>query len=504
MAPSRHVRILLYVLAFLAAGLAVILAILIAQFRPIARSYVLAALKQRYKADVELGDLRISFFPNVKATGENLVLRPGAGLPPLVRVRRFTLDASLAGFFRKPRRIRHLTLEGTEIRIPPHSGAAKPTPPQFPFELDEVTANGTHLETLPADPSKDPLVFEIHELTLRSLGIGRAMTFRAALDNPKPPGPIHSEGNFGPWDADDPGSTPVAGNYTFRDADLGVFRGIGGTLSSAGKYQGRLNSIEVRGTTDTPNFTLRTAGRPVPLHTEFAATVDGSNGNTTLHPGRARLGKSNFEVSGTIDRGALEKHKTILLQAKATGARLDDFLRLAIKSGTPMTGGIAFDTKVKIPPGDSDVLSRMQLDGLFSLGGVKFTSPDIASKIAGLSHRAQGDPKQTDSVAADFKGHFRMEGAQLTLPDLEFSVPGAVVNLKGTYGVKSGELDFIGTAKMDATVSQMTTGIKRILLKPVDPMFKRGGAGTVLPIKISGTRGQPSFQLDIGKALKRQ
>jgi hypothetical protein len=50
----------------------------------------------------------------------------------------------------------------------------------------------------------------------------------------------------------------------------------------------------------------------------------------------------------------------------------------------------------------------------------------------------------------------------------------------------------------------MTTGLKHILLKPVDPLFKRDGAGTVLPIRISGTTGSPSFKLDIGRVLKRQ
>jgi hypothetical protein len=70
--------------------------------------------------------------------------------------------------------------------------------------------------------------------------------------------------------------------------------------------------------------------------------------------------------------------------------------------------------------------------------------------------------------------------------------------------LRSGAIDFQGTAKLDATVSEMTTGIKRLLLKPIDPLFRRDGAGTVLPIKISGTRGEPSFSLDIGRVLKRK
>ena len=506
---SKRVRILLFAGLGAVAGLGVTVGILIWQFRPIARNYVLTALRDRYKSEVELGDLQISFFPKVKATGENLVLRfrGRADLPPLVRVRKFTLDANLAGFFRNPRRIRHLTLEGTEIRLPPHSKSNEggKTPSKLPFVLDEVVANGTRLETIPSDPAKEPLVFDIHEMTLHSVGIGQAMTFHARLENAKPPGAIHSDGKFGPWDADDPSATAVSGQYTFRDADLGVFHGIGGTLSSDGRYEGRLDRIEVRGTTDTPNFTLSTADRPIPLHTEFEATVDGTDGDTILHPVRARLGQSSFEVSGAIDRGALEEHKTILLDARAGDARLEDFLRLAVQAKPPMTGRIAFNTKVKIPPGESDVMDRLELDGVFGLHGVRFTSADVEGKIAALSHRAQGDPKETTTdIAADFKGSFHLRQGTLALPDMQFSVPGAVVSLKGTYGVKAGSLDFRGTAKMDATVSEMTTGIKRVLLKPVDPLFRRDGAGAVLPIEISGMRGAPSFRLDIGRVLKRK
>jgi hypothetical protein len=43
------------------------------------------------------------------------------------------------------------------------------------------------------------------------------------------------------------------------------------------------------------------------------------------------------------------------------------------------------------------------------------------------------------------------------------------------------------------------TGWKHIALKAVDPFFSKAGAGTVLPIKITGKRGQPQFGLDRGR-----
>jgi hypothetical protein len=332
------------------------------------------------------------------------------------------------------------------------------------------------------------------------------MSFHALLDNAKPPGLIRSDGQFGPWNPDQPGATQVAGRYTFQDADLSVFKGIRGTLSSQGNYHGELDRIDVQGTADVPDFELTTGDRPLHLRTEFAATVDGTNGNTDLHPVHALLGKSAFEVQGSIERNALEAHKEIDLQASAKGTPLEDFLRLAMKGPQPpMTGMIAFNTSVRIPPGQTPVVQRMQLAGAFTLDGVKFTGPEVQAKIASLSHHAQGEPKDTDNsdVFAKFAGQFRLNNGMLRLPRLQFEVPGAHVSLDGQYDLPSGDIDFTGTAKLDATISQMTTGWKHVLLKPVDPLFKRDGAGAVLPIRISGTRGSPSFKLDIGRVLKR-
>lgn len=509
---SRRVRIVLWIAAGISATLAAIVWILIVRFQPVARQYVISTLRERYKSDVELGNFQISLFPVVRATGENLVFRwqGHKDLPPMIQIRRFTVEARFVGFFRHPKRIRKLTVEGLQLHLPPKTALPHETGGAMgmavPFVLEEVVADGTTLQTLPSDPKKAPLTFDIRQLTLHTVGLGRPMTFHALLNNPKPPGLIHSDGQFGPWNQDDPGGTPVGGQYTFKDADLSVFKGIGGTLSSQGNYHGELDRIEVQGAADVPDFSLTTGDHPVDLRTEFAATVDGTNGNTDLHPVKALLGNAAFEVSGSIERNALETHKEIDLQASAKETPLQDFLRLAIKGPRPpMTGKITFDTKVKIPPGQTPVVERMQLNGAFNLNGVRFTSPAVEAKIASLSHHAQGEPKDTDNsdIFAQFAGRFQLNNGTLRLPQLRFEVPGAHVSLDGKYELPTGAIDFTGTAKLDATISQMTTGWKHVLLKPFDPLFKRDGAGAVLPIRISGTRGSPSFQLDIGRVLKR-
>jgi hypothetical protein len=515
------VRITLFSLAGVIIALTIVATVMIQRFEPTARDYFISRLKEHYHSDVQLGNLDIALFPQVHASGDNLTFwfHGDHSKPPMIQLKHFQFDANLAGFFRSPKHLGRLVLEGLYIRPPRKEGDAPDTdkdkPPQTgkkpateAFILDEVIADGTTLEITPKSPDKAPLIFNIRKLTLHSIGRRQPMTYRAQLTNPKPPGLIHADGKFGPWDADQPDNTPLSGDYTFENADLSIFKGIAGILSSKGEFGGELDSIEVKGTTETPDFALKIGQHPMPLHTQFEATVDGTNGNTVLHPVHAKLGGSEFDVAGAIDRGTEESHKTILLSAKVTPqqhADLEDFLRLAVKSSPPpMKGKIHFDTKVKIPPGETEVISRIELDGNFGLDGVKFSSADVQQKIASLSHRAQGEPENHDpNVAADFHGSFRLANERLRLPDLKFKVPGANVAMAGGYHLRSGEIDFKGTARLDAKMSQMTTGFKSKLLKLADPWFSHDGAGTVLPIKISGTRGQPDFKLDMGRVITR-
>ena len=86
---------------------------------------------------------------------------------------------------------------------------------------------------------------------------------------------------------------------------------------------------------------------------------------------------------------------------------------------------------------------------------------------------------------------------------LLFDVPGANVDLTGRYGLRDAQLDFTGTFAMEAPISKAAGGgIASVLLKPIDPLFRKHGKGAVLPITIKGARTQPKFGLEWGKVLK--
>jgi hypothetical protein len=478
------------------------------------RKRMIETLSKRLDAEVALGDLTWRVFPTLHASGSNLTIRRRghADARPLIAIKAFTVDARVAGVLRK--HVAHVTVEGLEIAIPPddnapQSGATAPVAqPATAIEgvvIDTLDADGARVLTIPRNANKAPNVWEIHSLRLHRVGAGQAMPFRAALTNAVPPGEIDTTGTFGPWLPDTPGDTALAGSFTFARADLSVFRGIAGTLSARGSFTGSLNRIAVDGETDTPDFTVKLGGHPMPLHAKYRTIVDGTNGDTILERIDANFLETALTASGSVmgaPPGA--KGRTVTLDIKMDRARIEDVMRMAIKADPPLRGALRLTTKFVLPPGESDVAERLRLDGEFAVARVRFMNYDVQGKINELSRRGRGRVDQPqDRVVSDLQGRFRLGDGRLSLPSVMFSVPGAQVQLAGRYVLRPEWLDFQGRLLMDAKVSQTQTGIKSLLLKVVDPLFNKRGGGSAIPIHIRGRRDDPEFGLDVRRVFRR-
>ena len=359
------------------------------------------------------------------------------------------------------------------------------------------------LEIVPRDPSKLPREFQIHHLVMRGFGDAGGAAFEAALTNPQPRGEIRTQGTFGPWQADDPSRTPVRGEYEFDRANLDTIKGIGGTLTSRGAYSGVLERIEVKGETDTPDFSVDLAAQPVPLKTTFHAIVDGTNGDTRLERVEARVIETLIVAQGAVVRTKDVKGRRVALDVTIDEGRIEDLLKLAVKAGKPlMTGNVRVTTKFLLPAGDADVIDKLELDGRFSLDEARFSNVNVQEQINTLSQRGKGETaKDGPSVVSSLSGTFRMRKATLTFADLSFAVPGAVVQIAGTYDMKRELLDFHGDLLLDATLEKTTTGWKAVVAKLAQPLFRRPGGGSKLPIKITGPREKPEFGLDVRRAV---
>lgn len=482
-----------------------------------ARGWVEDSLSREFKSKVELSGFRVAFpFPLVQGEGENLALhfQGRQDLPPLIVVKRFTLRASLWGLLHNSRRVSYVRVEGLQINVPPREEGgsiggsdAKSAMRKFrALFFDEIDSDGATLKILTSKPGKNPLEFDLRQLRLSSSGTDGALTFRAKLSNPMPPGEIVSVGIFGPWNADFPSQTPVSGDYTFEKADLGVFSGIAGILSSKGNYQGVMDQIRVDGTTDTPDFRVTLAGHPVRLSTTFHAEVDGMNGDTYLQPVEAHFGETDLLAQGKVEGTAGKKGKTITLDVSATHARVEDLLLLAMKESPSITGPARLKTKFILVPGPKPIPDRLNLNGSFELNSVHFTNGGVQQKVDNMSKRSKGKPSEavkpeeaikSDDVASAMKGSFRVEAGIVTLDGIDFGIPGADVQLAGTYSLEAEILDMYGRLTMQAKLSQTTTGFKSFLLRFADPIFSKGGKGTVLPIAITGSVQHPHYGLDL-------
>jgi hypothetical protein len=525
---SRRKKWLIGVGAVAVAGIAALMitaTVMSKRLEPYVRDQAMRYLRTRFDSEVELGALRIQL-PKVSAlklyltrgrgavisvAGDRLSLRHKGrrDVPPMFAMRRFSFQVDVHGLFETPKVIPQILLEGLEITIPPPGerpkiGGQKAQPGEPPDSgvlIEEVVVKGAKLTILPKDNRKLPLDFHIHDVRLDSAGNRVAMKYDARLTNARPPGEIESRGTFGPWNAEEPGDTPLAGAYTFKDADLSVFNGIAGKLNSTGSFEGNLSSITALGEARVPDFRLKMSGNRVPLYTRFEVLVDGTNGNTILKPVIARLGSTNFTTSGGVIKHDRDFRRTIKLNVLMPKGNLNDLLRLAMK-GTPfMEGRIFLKTTIDIPPLTQKVREKLILNGSFAVSDGKFLRSTIQDQIDGLSRRGQGQPtnEAIDEVVSSMKGSFEMDDQIVTFRSLSFAVPGANVDLAGGYDLDRDALDFHGTLKLKARVSQTMTGWKRWALKPVDPIFAKNGVGTFLRIKIDGTAKQPKFGLDRGK-----
>lgn len=494
------------------------------------RKLVIQTLAERLDSEVELGAFAVDTFPTVHITGAGLTIRHRnrRDVPPLVAVESFTIDGGLFGLWSRPRRFRTVTVTGLRISIPPgglkngEAGAvagANSTPPAQPstnqddvgpsaIVIDKLVAENAALVLVPRKAGKEPKIFDIHRLTMEPLGKGKVMSYEASITNPLPTGLVEATGTFGPWHREDPGSTPLTGRYTFDNADLSTIKGIGGRLTSTGTFGGQLDRIAVTGETRTPDFFVKVSGNPIPLTTKFEAVVDGTDGDTYLNAVSASFLQTSLTARGAVVGAEGVKGRTVKVHVKIEQGRIEDVLRAAIRGEQPvMRGKLALHADMNLPAGPADVMDRLGIAGELSVAGARFTDRGIQTKISDLSERARGmNPEEShENVNAQLRATFSLGRGVLTLRDAVFGMPGATLQVAGTYGLFTEAVEFDGTARLQATVSQAAGGgrIKRVLLKVVDPIFRKDGAGAVLPIRVRGTRKDPKIALNVRKVFGR-
>jgi hypothetical protein len=485
-----------------------------------------AYLSQELQGTVKIDSLDGRLFPDVAVSGSGLTVRHHGrtDVPPLLTIGKFEIAGSYSALMMQtPRHVSVVRLQGLLVQIQPdNDDAPNPeiqraddkAPAKSEAEqiaaarkyeeiiIDRFEAPDTVLKLYSRKPHKPPKEFLIHELAMNSVGSNQTIPYKATLTNPVPKGEIQASGTFGPWDVVRPARTPVTGTYVFNNANLDTIDGLAGTLSSTGDFQGPLNRIEVQGTTETPNFQIDAGGKAVPLSTRFTAVVDGSDGDTYLNRVDGKFLNTQLVAKGKVIGIEGVKGREVEIDFTIDHGRIEDILQLAMDSQKPLlVGPAAMQAHIFIPAEKGKkVIDKMKLRGEFGLTQAKFTDKGVQEKLIGLSRHGQGkaSDEPVGEVVSDLKGRFVVDRATVKFSELTFGVPGALVSLAGNYGMRSEHLDFKGELRLQAKLSEAVGGgVKGFFLKAVDPFFKKRGAGTVLPIKIEGTRKEPKFGLNL-------
>jgi len=479
---------------------------------PFTRQDLIDTLQERSARTVEIRSFRRTYFPpGAVAEGIDFLHRKHKNKPPLIQVQKLIIKTSYWGLFLPPKKIDEVHVIGMRMTVPPRGpdGQRRDVIPLTAGPSGEnvtigtITADGALLEFLPGQPGKAPYRLIIDRLRLDRVGNNRPISFRATLFNTEPPGEIHSSGQFGPWNEDDPGRTPVSGSYTYENVNLGVFAGISGTLSSIGKFNGVLDHIEAAGQTDVRGFRVETSSREVHLTAEFKAVINGTDGDTFLQPVIAHFLRTTVDAKGAVTGEEGKKGKTTALDLFVDDGRIDDLLRLlTTDQRPPMTGHVRLHARATVPPGPRRFLEKLQLDGDFGIGSGKFANPDLQGSINRLSKSAQRETRDQENedpqtVLSDLKGHASVHDGIATLSRISFNVPGASAELHGTYHLITHNVDLHGTLRTSGSISDTTSGFKSLLLKLITPFLKKKSSMKIVPFKITGTYEKPSVALEL-------
>ena len=260
--------------------------------------------------------------------------------------------------------------------------------------------------------------------------------------------------------------------------------------------------MNVSGSTESPNFEVTDSGHSFRLNTQFRGVVDLKTGDVILPYLDANLGKTHLVSKARI----YGNPKSVELDVTQGKGQIQDLVLLI--SDTPrsaIVGPIAFHTQIVLPPEPRPFKERVRLTGNFNIDPASFPSPNTQKGVDQLSERAQGEKDKNKDFDADddtsgfqrvisnLKGQVSLKDGTATFPDISFSVPGANALGHGNYSLVTKRVNFHGKMRMQASVSQATTGAKSVFLKVLDPFFKKKNAGSEVTVAMTGTYSHPHF-----------
>jgi hypothetical protein len=498
---TRHRRPILWVgVGLIAAWYGILLGlyVLIPTLKRTVQARAVDALRSEFGSDVRIRSFDVTFWPRVHILASGVLIGNNTA-SPLIQAATADAESDLL-----PWHIRTLVLRGLSLHIPTAKGPSVSIPkPAFTVTIDEILSEHTRLEILPSASPQTPLHFELANLRVENYSPTRPASFSALVLSSDPQAPIDASGRAGPWNAGDPGATPLQGQYKMPRCDLATLSGIKGILSSKGRFQGVVKRLEIAGDADASEFGFSVSGSPEPLHASFQVLLDASDGSASFQQMNGVLELSSFVAHGFVHNIQDDRLRYIALDLTVSQGRLEDVLPLAVKSKTsPISGALRVQAKLEILPGEQEILNRLRLGGDFAASNARFSALNLRELLRKVSRKAQGHPhnQAAGSALSSMQGHVRLDNGTAQFSSLVFDLEGASARLNGSYQLAGERLDLHGELLMNAKLSQTARrGSKNVSLKAGDPSFRRKRGRSHAAIKITGPRSDPRFGVGVGK-----
>lgn len=437
-----------------------------------------------------------TYFPHPGFVAEGIALRRKSApdLPPLGSVQQLAVQGTWHDLFMLREKVALIDIQGLHVVIPAPGSEAnkKDFPPGSAADfsgpetlIDQLKVHNSLLDVMRTNGLR--YSFPIRELDFHTVQRGRTAEFMLVMDNAIPRGHISSTGKFGPLNAKSLANTPVSGSYSFSSIRLSDIGELRGTMNSSGSFHGPLGALEADGAAETKDFAISN-GKPTPVQGEIRCTVNGLTGELVIQQVEVQSGATSVNASGSI----VGSPKITTLDFRARG-RAQDTLRPFVHSNIPITGPASVRGHAWIGPSAQGIgfLQRLRVDGMFDVPSERATDANTEKKLTQFSDRAQihDDTPDADALLS-LQGPAQIRNGIASSQHLTFRVDGAAATLAGTFNFHNQVVDLKGNLAMQAGLSHAVTGFKSVLLKPFDPFFKKGHAGAVFPVRVSGGPGQ--------------
>lgn len=366
------------------------------------------------------------------------------------------------------------------------SSTAGKKPEPGKLHIETIVANGAVLDV--QRHGEAPMHFVFATLQIHNVKAGEPLTFFARARLPMVDATVDANGKVGPLRSGHYAEMPVQGTYSLAGMELARVTHLQGRVEASGSYSGRADRIAVRGNVAIPNFCA--GGHVERLDAAYSAMVKVLDGEVDLESAAVKMAGSTITASGTV----AGEPKLVRIKAATEDGNLERLLEV-VESGTPAVAGkVSFAAAAEFGDGKEPFLKRLQLDGQVKLDDVTFVQSGTQQKVDAFSARvrkqASGDAVKVNASAT---GETTFRDGVAYFRDVVVKLPGAKAQLHGTFNLLNTRVNMTGTAAMQQSLSRDVGGWKRWLVAPLDPFFRHGKAGAVVPIAVTGTAANPKI-----------